>query len=91
MRSSRAASVFSAFRLGKKVGCIASGAPPAAAEAERAGPAGPAHSQQCGHPLAGGSPAASVAVQRMGGPAAGAQAVDSGLAYEYDPDYIERK
>lgn len=32
-----------------------------------------------------------MAVQRMGPPAAGEQAPDSGLAYEYDPDYIERK
>ncbi len=57
----------------------------AAAEAEHA------RVQQCGHPLAGGSPAASVAVQRVEAPAAGEQPPDSGLAYEYDPDYIERK
>ncbi len=61
----------------------------AAAEAQHAGSAG--HNLQCGHPLAGGSPAASVAVHGVNPPAASEQASDSGLAYEYDPDYIERK
>ncbi len=57
----------------------------AAAEAEHV------RIQQSGHPLAGGSPAASVAVHRVVAPAAGEPPPDSGLAYEYDPDYIERK
>ena len=63
----------------------------AAAEAQQAGSAGHPRHLATGHPLAGGSPAASVAVHRVAPPAASEQASDSGLAYEYDPDYIERK
>ena len=62
-----------------------------AADAQQAVPAVHQRSHKSGHPLAGGSPAASMAVQPVSSSVSGDQGSDSGLAYEYDPDYIGRK
>ena len=61
------------------------------AAGQHAVPAGHKRVQGSGHPLAGGSPAASVAVLSGGAYAAGEATSDCGVAYEYDPEYIDRK
>lgn len=62
------------------------------AASQQVTPTGQHRSLVPGHPLAGGSPAASVAVMAVGtSSVAGKPGSDSGLVFEYDPDYIERK